>query len=41
MPFGHRLSVFTVNLQLQAPVYFCDPHSKWQRGSNETTKRLL
>ncbi|WP_083034012.1 IS30 family transposase, partial [Mycolicibacterium insubricum] len=30
-----------IDMQLQAPVYFCDPHSPWQRGSNENTNRLL
>jgi len=25
----------------KVPVYFCDPKSPWQRGSNENTNRLL
>jgi IS30 family transposase len=30
-----------IQLELDMPVYFCDPHSPWQRGSNENTNRLL
>ena len=30
-----------IHLELDMPVYFCDPHSPWQRGTNENTNRLL
>jgi IS30 family transposase len=29
------------SIDTKMPVYFCDPHSPWQRGSNENTNGLL
>jgi IS30 family transposase len=29
------------SIETDVEVYFCDPHSPWQRGSNENTNRLL
>jgi IS30 family transposase len=30
-----------ITLAADLPVYFCDPHAPWQRGSNENTNGLL
>ena len=31
----------TIQTALDLSLYFCDPHSPWQRGTNENTNRLL
>jgi IS30 family transposase len=30
-----------ITTALSMPIFFCDPHHPWQRGTNENTNRLL
>ena len=35
---GTELAAYRrIQVALEAPIYFCDPHSPWQRGTNENT----
>ncbi|WP_344572578.1 IS30 family transposase, partial [Streptomyces violaceolatus] len=39
---GTELAAYArIQTALDTTLYFCDPHSPWQRGSNENTSRLL
>ena len=39
---GHEMSRHAqISLATDLDIYFCDPHSPWQRGSNENTNGLL
>jgi transposase, IS30 family len=39
---GSELAQYAkIQTALETTLYFCDPHSPWQRGTNENTNRLL
>ena len=39
---GTELAAYAkIQTALNTTLYFCDPHSPWQRGTNENTNRLL
>lgn len=39
---GSELASYAkIQTALETTLYFCDPHSPWQRGTNENTNRLL
>jgi IS30 family transposase len=39
---GHEMSQHArISIDADIDIYFCDPHSPWQRGSNENTNGLL
>jgi IS30 family transposase len=39
---GPELAAYEhIQVQLGTQIFLCDPHSPWQRGTNENTNRLL
>jgi transposase, IS30 family len=39
---GHEMAAHgRISIDAAVDIYFCDPHSPWQRGSNENTNGLL